>query len=71
MSVEADVVREHADLIAGEAFARARGRLQALNPEQQRAVEELAHAVADGIARLLREVCERGPELATIHRDEV
>jgi hypothetical protein len=64
------VVREHADLIAGEALARARGRLQALSPGQQRVVEELAHAVAHGIVRLLREECERHLELATIHEEE-
>jgi hypothetical protein len=71
MSIEGDVVREHAHLIAGEALSRARGRLQALSPEQQRAVEELARAVADGITRLLCEQCARPPELAAIYRERV
>jgi glutamyl-tRNAGlu reductase-like protein len=70
MSIATDAVREHADRIAGEALARARGRLQMLSPEQQRAVEELSHAVAHGIARLLREECKRHLELATIHESE-
>ena len=71
MSVAPHIVGKHADLVAGEALARARGRLQALSPEQQRAVEELAHAVAHGIARLLSEACDHHPELATIHEEVV
>jgi hypothetical protein len=71
MSVEEDIVRRHADLIAEEALARARRRLRALSSEQQRAVEELVDAVADGISGLLLEECERRPELATIYRKGV
>ena len=71
MSIAGDDVWEHADLVAGEAVARARGRLQVLSPEQQGAVEELAHAVAHGIARLLREECARYQELATIHEESM
>jgi hypothetical protein len=71
MSVEEDIVRRHADVIAAEALARARRRMRALSSEQQRALEELVDAVADGISRLLREECERRPELAAIYREEV
>lgn len=70
MSLKADVVQRHADLIAGEALARAEARLHALSPAQQRAVVALVDAIADGMSRLLREEWERCPELATIYREE-
>jgi hypothetical protein len=68
MNGEADIVRQHAELITGEALARARGRLQALSPDQQRTVERLAQRIAEQIGRLLREECEHCPELADYPR---
>jgi hypothetical protein len=73
---EADAFREQARLVAARRLRRARGLLAAVTPEERLAIEEVAYAVAAGVADcLLAEagrselvavaLCENGSARAT------
>jgi hypothetical protein len=53
---EADAFREQAQLVAAGQLRKARGLLKTVAPEERVAIEEVAYAVAEGLAdRLLAE----------------
>jgi hypothetical protein len=50
---EADAFREQARLVAAGRLRKARGLLNAVAPEERAAIEEVAYAVAAGVADCL------------------
>jgi hypothetical protein len=64
VSVDTSALRGHAARVSAAQLRRARGRLGTLAPQERRAVEELATAVADGVAACLLEGAERDPAIA-------
>jgi hypothetical protein len=64
MSVDAAAVRDHAEAVAAERLSEANGRLDTLDPDRRRAVEQLAYAVAAGVADCLLEEATRSPAVA-------
>jgi hypothetical protein len=51
----ADAFRRHAGEIAAERLLRARGLLTAVGPAERAVIEQVAHAVAAGVANCLLE----------------
>ena len=64
MIVAAVAVHRHAELIAHERLRLADARLKRLRPDQAKAVESIAYAVASGVAACLVEEAERDERLA-------
>jgi len=63
MSLDA-AVRGHAEQLAAERLSEASGRLNALDPDRRRAVEQLAYAVAAGVADCLLAEATRSPAVS-------
>jgi hypothetical protein len=59
MSLEAAAVRDHAEAVAAERLLKANGKLNTLDPDRRRAVEQLAHVVAARVADCLLEEAKR------------
>jgi hypothetical protein len=53
--IDVDALREDARAVADRRLARARGLLLSVAPEEKLAIEEVAHAVALGVADCLIE----------------
>jgi hypothetical protein len=57
-------VRLHARLVSDQQLRRLNGRLSRLDPQQRLAVDELAHSLAEGIAKSLLEEAQRDRTVA-------
>jgi hypothetical protein len=53
--IDADALRDDARAVAARRLLKARGLLLTLDPEEQRVIEEIAYAVALGVAECLLE----------------
>jgi hypothetical protein len=64
MTVAEEGVFRRAEVVTSNQLSRTRGRLSVLQPEERRAVEELAARIADAVAAELVEQAARDRRLA-------